>query len=247
MSTNNSNKMKSKSKSKSMVWNNINSEKSYNKITSNKKHRVIMRHCSSCGWRIRNKFSLNSNMNIKIKKYQKKSKKIKNKKIGGANKKREEVTLFNFTIKGNKITFGYDVEDDGENNYKFHFYREGFKDENNNVSKMIDIGVINFTVNDTVVFISWVNISSGKMAFNEDGKFNMEKSILYGNRGYGTAMLAAFEKYIINNYTNVNELMLVVEYYTGNSKEKNALNFFYEKSGFSQIREGSAYYHKIIR
>jgi hypothetical protein len=72
MPTNNS----KKSKSKSIVWNNIDSEKSYNKITSNKKHRVMMRHCSSCGWRIRNKFSLNSNMNIKIKKL---SRKIKNK------------------------------------------------------------------------------------------------------------------------------------------------------------------------
>lgn len=48
-------------------WNNFDSQKSYNRITSNKKHRVIMRHCSSCGWRLRYKYSLNSNMNIKKK------------------------------------------------------------------------------------------------------------------------------------------------------------------------------------
>ena len=53
---------------KTIAWNNIDSQKSYNRITSNKKHRVMMRHCSSCGWRINHKFSLNSNMNIKIKK-----------------------------------------------------------------------------------------------------------------------------------------------------------------------------------
>ncbi len=226
---------------KNIEWNNINSEKSYNKITSKKKNRVIMHHCSSCGYRIRHNFSLNSNMNIKIKK----TSKNKNKRGGGKddNKAKDKVTHFEFTIKGKRITFGYDVEDDS----KFNFYREGFEDENNNVSKMINIGIIRFKVHDTVVFISWLTISSGKMAFHEDGSFNIEKSIRYGNRGYGTAMLAAFEKYILETYKNVNELQLVVEYYSGNPNEKNPLNFFYEKSGFTQMTESESYYHKKIR
>ena len=76
MSTKNSKKFKSLKRD--ILFHNIDSQKSYNRITSNKKHRVKMHHCSSCGYRINRKFSLNSNMNIKI---NKQTIKILNKKL----------------------------------------------------------------------------------------------------------------------------------------------------------------------
>jgi hypothetical protein len=52
---------------------------SYNTITPNKKHRIVKRHCSSCGVRLKYKFSLKSPNNLlkkdKIKNKTKKQKK----------------------------------------------------------------------------------------------------------------------------------------------------------------------------
>ena len=57
----------------------IDKSSSYNTITPNKKHRIIKHHCSSCGWRLKRKFSLKSHNNLlkkdKIKTKTKKQKK----------------------------------------------------------------------------------------------------------------------------------------------------------------------------
>lgn len=49
--------------------------KSYSKITTKKKHKIYVRSCSSCGYRIRNKWSINSKLNPIIRKKNKKIKK----------------------------------------------------------------------------------------------------------------------------------------------------------------------------
>ncbi len=44
----------------------------YTKITTKKKHKIYVRHCSSCGYRIINKWSLNSKLKTLLRKKNKK-------------------------------------------------------------------------------------------------------------------------------------------------------------------------------
>jgi len=61
------------SNSKSNLYSKSNSySNSYTKISTKKKHKIYVRHCSSCGCRIINKWSVNSKLNPIIRKKNKK-------------------------------------------------------------------------------------------------------------------------------------------------------------------------------
>jgi hypothetical protein len=168
------------------------------------------------------------------------TKKQNKKQIGG-----NDIIQFTYSAKnknGRQIdeSFGYNTGFDKKGARVFNFYRKGRKDEENNQDEMVNVGIIKFYLSDdNTIVLGWVFISPGKYP------------IPYQGRGYGTAMLAAFEQYVksTDEYKNITKLQLVPEYYSGKQENKPSCGLckFYEKSGYSQIVDENPMYQKIIR
>ena len=181
------------------------------------------------------------NIHIKRRLLKRRNTKKQNKKHIGGN----DIIQFTYSAKnknGKQIdeSFGYNVGFDEKGEHVFNFYRKGREEEHNNPNEMLDIGIIKFYLSDdNTILLGWVFISLGKYP------------IPYQGRGYGTAMLAAFEHYIksTDKYKNITKLQLVPEYYSGKQENKPSCGLckFYEKSGYSQIEDGKPLYQKIIR
>jgi hypothetical protein len=67
----------------------------------------------------------------------------------------------------------------------------------------------------------------------------------YRCQGYGSKSLYLFEKYILENYKMVKDIVLIPEHFNGH--DKNGLCLFYEKNGFVQESKGLPVYIKNLK
>lgn len=119
----------------------------------------------------------------------------------------------------------YSLENTSTNNCIIYFYSHP---ENRKGKNKIKIGFIRFHIEYSQIIISLVFI------YEE-----------HRNKGFGSQVLNTFDKYILQKYKLVNEIVLIPEYFNG--IEKNRLCLFYEKNGFIQESKGLPTYIKNIR
>lgn len=110
------------------------------------------------------------------------------------------------------------------NNCIIYFYSHP---ENRKGKTKIKIGVIRFHIEYSQIIISLLFI------YEE-----------YRNKGFGTQVLNTFDKYVLQKYKSVKEIVLIPEYFNG--IEKNSLCLFYEKNGFRQENKGLPVYIKKL-
>jgi ribosomal protein S18 acetylase RimI-like enzyme len=87
----------------------------------------------------------------------------------------------------------------------------------------------------------------GEIMFNVDyNEINIGWLTIFSDRrkGYGTKMMAEFEKYVTRGVPMVRSIVLIPKDFNGT--DKNYLCSFYEKIGYTQERIGHPAYSKHI-